>query len=103
METSLTVTTDGLTQVAARPREVLHDPLAGSLAGQLPEHARRAFRHDVGRLLVLLGDGAPTAWGVMTREAHDAVRDRPGSQGVPDGAPRRTRSSAARDTVCSVT
>ena len=89
--------------MAVRPREVLHHPLAAVLAGQLLEHTRRAYRHDVGQLLMFELDGAPTAWGGMTRGAYNAVRDSPESQGVAGGAPRRTRSSAARGSMSSVT
>jgi integrase/recombinase XerD len=73
METSLAITTDGQTRVAVRTREVLHDPLAAILAGRLSEHTRRAYRHDVGHLLVFLRDGAPTTWGEITREAKHAM------------------------------
>jgi hypothetical protein len=72
METGLTKRA-ALTQVQVRSREVLHDPLAAILAGQLWEHTRRAYRHDVGHLLVFLRDGAPTTWGEITREAKHAM------------------------------
>lgn len=63
METSLAVTTQGLARVHTA------DPLASVLAGQLSEHTRRAYRHDVGHLLVFLRDGGALAWGELSREA----------------------------------
>ncbi len=52
-------------------REVA-DPLHGILAGQLSEHTRRAYRHDVSHLLLFLQEGPVREWGGMTREAKHA-------------------------------
>jgi site-specific recombinase XerD len=73
METSLVVSTVGLVRTEVR------DPLAAILAGQLSEHTRRAYRHDVSHLLLFLSarggsafggqDGPMPEWRELTREA----------------------------------
>ena len=63
METSLVVTTGALARTETR------DPLASILAGQLSEHTRRAYRHDVSHLLLFLQEGPVPEWGQLSREA----------------------------------
>jgi site-specific recombinase XerD len=65
METSLVVSTGALA------RAETHDPLAAILAGQLSEHTRRAYRHDLGHLLAFLEEGPELAWrGLTLAEKH---------------------------------
>jgi site-specific recombinase XerD len=66
METSLVVTTGALARTKTR------DPLADILAGQLSEHTRRAYRHDVSHLLLFLQEGPVLEWGALSREAKHA-------------------------------
>jgi len=71
METSLAITTQERPQRAIARREAA-DPLAGILAGQLSEHTRRAYRHDVSHLLLFLEEGPVPEWGELSREAKHA-------------------------------
>ena len=68
METSLAITTQERPQRALARREAA-DPLAGILAGQLSEHTRRAYRHDVSHLLLFLQEGPVPEWRELSREA----------------------------------
>jgi site-specific recombinase XerD len=67
METSLVVSTPAL----ARAQVV--DPLAAMLAGQLSEHTRRAYRHDLGHLLAFLQQGPALDWRALGTEAKHAL------------------------------
>jgi site-specific recombinase XerD len=71
METSLAVVAEERPERGMARREVA-DPLAGILAGQLSEHTRRAYRHDVSHLLLFLQEGPVPEWGELTREAKHA-------------------------------
>ncbi len=70
MERSLVVRGQGLA------RGEVADPLAAILAGQLSEHTRRAYRHDVGHLLVFLREGALLEWRDLSRAAKHARLER---------------------------
>jgi site-specific recombinase XerD len=73
METSLAITTQERPQRAIARREVA-DPLAGILEGQLSEHTRRAYRHDLGHLLTFLEKGPALAWhGLTLAEKHALI------------------------------
>ncbi|MFB3882523.1 MAG: tyrosine-type recombinase/integrase [Armatimonadota bacterium] len=63
MDTSLAVRAETLARVEAP------DPLAAMLAGQLSEHTRRAYRHDLGHLLAFLQQGPALDWGGLGAEA----------------------------------
>jgi site-specific recombinase XerD len=65
MEANLAITTQERPQRAVARREAA-DPLAAILAGQLSEHTRRAYRHDLGHLLAFLEEGPALAWGGLT-------------------------------------
>ena len=67
METSLVVSPQALARA-----EVM-DPLAAILAGQLSEHTRRAYRHDLGHLLAFLQQGPGLDWGALGTEAKHAL------------------------------
>jgi len=71
METSLAITTQERPQRAIARREAA-DPLASILSGQLSEHTRRAYRHDVSHLLLFLQEGPAPEWGELSREAKHA-------------------------------
>ena len=75
METSLAITTQERPQHAMARREAA-DPLAEILAGQLSEHARRAYRHDLGHLLAFLEEGPALAWGGLTLAEKHALIER---------------------------
>ncbi len=68
METSSAITTQERPQRAIARREAA-DPLADILAGQLSEHTRRAYRHDVSHLLLNLEEGPVPEWRELSREA----------------------------------
>ena len=74
MEKSLAVSAPAL----ARREEV--DPLAAILAGQLSEHTRRAYRHDLGHLLAFLSaEGRQQGtldWGGLSAEAKHTLIER---------------------------
>jgi len=73
METSLAITAQERPQRAVARREAA-DPLAAILAGQLSEHTRRAYRHDLGHLLAFLDEGPDLAWGGRTlAEKHGLI------------------------------
>ncbi len=73
METSLAITTQEWPQRATARREAA-DPLAAILAGQLSEHTRRAYRHDLGHLLAFLEEGPALAWrGLTLTEKHALI------------------------------
>ncbi len=68
MEASLTIAPQKLVR---RPPA---DPLADILAGQLSEHTRRAYRHDLGHLLAFLEEGPGLAWrGLTLAEKHALI------------------------------
>jgi integrase/recombinase XerD len=67
METSLVVSPQAVVRA-----EVV-DPLAAMLAGQLSEHTRRAYRHDLGHLLVFLEQGPALDWGELSAEEKHAL------------------------------
>jgi site-specific recombinase XerD len=75
METSLAITTQERPQRAVARREAA-DPLAAILAGQLSEHTRRAYRHDLGHLLAFLEEGPGLAWGGLTLAEKHALIER---------------------------
>jgi site-specific recombinase XerD len=60
MEASLTIAPQRLVR---RPPA---DPLAAVLAGQLSEHTRRAYRHDLGHLLAFLDAGPGLTWRALS-------------------------------------
>jgi site-specific recombinase XerD len=73
METSVAITTREQPQRAVARREAA-DPLAAILAGQLSEHTRRAYRHDLGHLLAFLEQGPGLAWrGLALAEKHAVI------------------------------
>jgi integrase/recombinase XerC len=73
METSLAITTQERPQRAITRREAA-DPLAAILAGQLSEHTRRAYRHDLGHLLAFLEAGPGLVWqGLTLAEKHALI------------------------------
>jgi site-specific recombinase XerD len=73
METSLAVTPQERPQRAVARREAA-DPLAAILAGQLSEHTRRAYRHDLGHLLAFLEEGPTLTWrGLTLAEKHALI------------------------------
>ncbi len=92
METSLAITTQERPQRAIA-RTVVADPLAGILAGQLSEHTRRAYRHDLGHLLAFLEEGPDLAWGGLTLAEKHAVIERTCAN--PDAVGRVLRVSRA--------
>jgi len=68
MERSLVVSSQALVRA-----EVV-DPLAAILAGQLSEHTRRAYRHDLGHLLVFLQQRPALAWqGLSAAAKHTLI------------------------------
>ena len=75
METNLAITTQERPQRAVARSEAA-DPLAEILAGQLSEHARRAYRHDLGHLLAFLEEGPALAWGGLTLAEKHALIER---------------------------
>ena len=73
MDASLAITTQKRPQRAVARTEAA-DPLAGILAGQLSEHTRRAYRHDLGHLLAFLEEGPALAWrGLTLAEKHAVI------------------------------
>ncbi len=92
METSLAITTQERPQHAMARREAA-DPLAEILAGQLSEHTRRAYRHDLGHLLAFLDEGPALAWrGLTLAEKHELIEQ---ACAGPDAVSRLLRVSRA--------
>ena len=92
METSLAITTQERPQHAMARREAA-DPLAEILAGQLSEHTRRAYRHDLGHLLAFLDEGPALAWrGLTLAEKHALIEQ---ACAGPDAVSRLLRVSRA--------
>jgi site-specific recombinase XerD len=75
MEMSSAITTQERPQHAIARREAA-DPLAGILAGQLSEHTRRAYRHDLGHLLAFLEEGPTLPWERLTLAEKHALIER---------------------------
>jgi site-specific recombinase XerD len=92
MGTNLVIATQERPQRAVARREAA-DPLAAILAGQLSEHTRRAYRHDLGHLLAFLERGPALAWRGLTLAEKHAVIERVCAG--PDAVSRLLRVSRA--------
>jgi site-specific recombinase XerD len=87
METDLAMSTGALA------RAEVSDPLAAILAGQLLEHTRRAYRHDLGHLLAFLEEEPKLAWGGMSLAEKHVLIERACAN--PDAVGRVLRVSRA--------
>jgi site-specific recombinase XerD len=92
METNMAITTQERPQHALTQREAA-DPLAAILAGQLSEHTRRAYRHDLGHLLAFLEEGPALTWRELTLAEKHTLIER--ACAGPDAVSRLLRVSRA--------